>query len=96
MSPTGTPPAGAADFYRELMKKKSFSTQHHLNRIDAEKASATVLHDRDMIFAEIQASIGFEAFNKTLQDYMQQALQDIASQGALMRRQSLASDASTM
>jgi len=83
------PPVDAADFYKTLIQKRgesvdgaTFDAKQHIGRIDAQVATASVQTDKEMIFKIIAKEIGFEGFNRKMQNYMEQALRDVASAAA--------------
>jgi hypothetical protein len=53
--------------------------------IDARQAQATVESDRVRIFKEITDSIGMEAFNSQLQEYLERGLRGVATEALLQK-----------
>ena len=48
-----------------------------LERVDAEKAEATVDSDREAIFAMIRGNAGFARFNRTIRDALRRSFEHV-------------------
>ena len=77
------PPEDAEGFYSKL--HEIAETTVLVPTIDARQAQATVESDRVRIFKEITDSIGMEAFNSQLQEYLERGLRGVATEALLQK-----------
>ena len=56
---------------------KAEIVQRVLERVDAEKAEATVDSDREAIFAMIRGNAGFARFNRTIRDALRRSFERV-------------------
>jgi hypothetical protein len=78
----------AKQFYQKLnaRPREVSGTDPLVPTIDAAKAEASVEADRELIQKIITESIGYDAFNKKVQEFVETALRHVALKGAVRAR----------
>ena len=69
--------AEQANFAEKLQAQSQAEVQRVLERVDAEKAEATVESDREAIFAMIRGNAGFTRFNRTIRDALRRSFERV-------------------